>query len=288
MISRVSLLGRFQHINEGSRMSAVVQSSARPLVVLEQNRLVSQALLGRLSVHGGMLYRVTDLHRCAIALRAQQATPVLVLAGKPPENLWVDWITQVRSVIRASCPILAVDGREASATTFLLTIQDLPDAVALDNSTREVVHSLQALIEREGTTTLAYGPLHLDRTHKTLGAAGRSVPLKDIHWRLLLLFWTNPLRTLPIDLLQKALNSTKPLVAREAYLAIHQLRSYLRYLGFDDCIVTLRGRGYQFIPPNSSLQDFRNDALVAEKARNQSSLPSTPVGSHYPETAHRS
>ena len=63
-------------------MNAVIQSSAYPLVVLERNTLITQALLGRLSAYTGSISRVSDLHRGKIALSAQRLISVLFLAGK--------------------------------------------------------------------------------------------------------------------------------------------------------------------------------------------------------------
>ncbi len=237
-------------------MNAVIQNSTHPLVVLERNSWITQSLLDRLSAYSGSIFLVTDLHRCAVALDAQRRTPVLVLAGKPPESRWSDWRAQVQSATHASCPMLAVDlPKEATAPSFLF--QGIQDAVDLGDAAVNVTGHIQALIERIGTTTLAYGPLHLDRSQKILSAAGRSVALKDALFDLLLLFWGHPQRILPMELLQKVLASAGSTLAMEARSAIHKLRSCLHYLGFDDCIVTLHGRGYQFIPPNVSLQDRR-------------------------------
>lgn len=239
-------------------MNAVNQSSAHPLVMLERNRWITQALLDRLSAYSGSIFLVTDLHRCAVALGAQRSTPVLVLAGKPPESRWTDWSAQVQTVTHASCPMMAVDLPKESAAPAFLTFQGIQDAVDLGDVSVDVPRHIQALIEQVGTTTLAYGPLHLDRSQKTLSAAGRSVALKDALFDLLLLFWGHPQRILPMDLLQKVLAaSAGSTLAMEARSTIHKLRSYLHYLGFDDCIVTFRGRGYQFVPPNACLQDRR-------------------------------
>ncbi len=56
-------------------MNAVIQSSAHPLVVLERNTLITQALLDRLSAYSGSIFLVTDLHRCKIALSAPNHPP---------------------------------------------------------------------------------------------------------------------------------------------------------------------------------------------------------------------
>jgi DNA-binding winged helix-turn-helix (wHTH) protein len=244
-------------------MNAINPSSAHPLVVLERNRWITQALLDRLSAYPGSIFRVTDLHRCKIALSVQRRTPVLFLAGKPPESRWTDWRAQVQSATHASCPMMAVDLPKASTAPSFLTFQGIQDAVDLGDAAVDVTRHIQALIERDAVTTLAYGPLHLDRSQKILSAAGRSVALKDALFDLLLLFWGHPQRVLPMELLQKVLASAGSTLAMEARSAIHKLRSCLHYLGFDDCIVTLHGRGYQFIPPNVSLQDRRMAARSA-------------------------
>nr|NDU42292.1 hypothetical protein [Acidithiobacillus ferrianus] len=255
--STLDAVGYIQAHIRGSRMNAVIQHSAHPLVVLERDRLLTQTLLDRMSTYAGSIFLVTNLHRCAVALGVQRPTPVLVLAGKPPESRWSDWRAQVQSATHASCPMVAVDLPKASAAPSFLTFQGIHDAV-------DVTRHIQAWIEQVGTTTLAYGSLHLDRSQKMLNAAGRSVALKDALFDLLLLFWGHPQRVLPMDLLQKVLASAGSTLVMEARSAIHQLRSCLRYLGFDDCIVTLRGRGYQFVPPPSvSLQDRRMAARSA-------------------------
>lgn len=73
-----------------SRVNAVIQHSAHPLVVLEQNRLITHTLLDRLSTYAGSIFLITNLHRCVVALGAQRPTSVLVLAGKPPESRWTN------------------------------------------------------------------------------------------------------------------------------------------------------------------------------------------------------
>ena len=242
-------------------MNAVNQSPARPLVVLERNTLITQALLDRLPAYSGSIFLVTDLHRCAVALGAQRLTPVLFLAGKPPESSWADWRAQVQSATHASCPMMAVDLPRASTAPSLFNIPGYPeDVVDLGDASVDVTRHIQALIEQIGMTTLAYGPLHLDRSQKVLSAAGRSVALKDALFDLLLLFWGHPQRILPVEHLQKVLASAGSTLAMEVRSAIHKLRGCLHYLGFDDCIVTLHGRGYQFIPPNVSPQDRRMTA----------------------------
>ena len=238
-------------------MNAVMQSSAHPLVVLEQNRLITQALLDQLSAYSGSIFLVTDLHRCAVALGAQRRTPVLVLAGKPPESRWTDWRAQVKSATHTSCPMMAVDLPKESAAPSFLTFQGIQGAVDLGDASVDVLRHIQALIERIGMTTLAYGPLHLDRTKKILSAAGRSVALKDALFDLLLLFWGHPQRILPMELLQKTLTLAGPTLVREAHMAIRDLRNCLHYLGFKDCIVNIRGRGYLFTPPDISVCGHR-------------------------------
>ena len=247
-------------------MNTVNQSSAHPLVVLERNTLITQALLDRLPAYSGSIFLVTDLHRCAVALGAQRSTPVLVLAGKPLENRWTDWRAQVQSATHASCPMLAVDLPKEFAAPSFLTFQGLQGAVDLGDAAVDVTRHIQALIEQDAVTTLAYGSLHLDQSQKILSAAGRSVALKDALFDLLLLFWGHPQRILPMELLQKVLASAGSTLATEARSAIHKLRSCLHYLGFDDCIVTLHGRGYQFIPPNVSPQDRRMAARSTGRA----------------------
>ena len=234
-------------------MNAVIQNSAHPLVVLERNRLITKALLDRLSAYSGSIFLVTDLHRCKIALSAQRLTPVLFLAGKPLESRWTDWSEQVKSVIQAPCPMMAVGLPKASTAPSFLTFQGVQDALDLGDASVDITRHIQALIEQDAVTTLAYGPLHLDRSQKILSAAGRSVTLKDALFDLLLLFWGHPQRILPMEILQKVLASAGSTLAIEARSAVHKLRSCLHYLGFDDCIVTFHGRGYQFIPPNVSL-----------------------------------
>ena len=153
-------------------MNAVNQSSARPLVVLERNTLITHALLDRLPAYSGSIFLVTDLHRCAVALGAQRSTPVLVLAGKPLESRWTDWRAQVKSVIQAPCPMMAVDLPKASTVPSFLTFQGIQDAVDLgDAAVVDVTGHIQALIAQDEVTTLAYGPLHLDRSQKILSAS---------------------------------------------------------------------------------------------------------------------
>ena len=185
-------------------MNAVNRSSAHPLVVLERNKLITQALLERLSAYSGSIFRVTDLHRCAVALGAQRPTPVLVLAGKLPESRWTDWRGQVQLATHASCPRMAVDLSKASAAPSFLTFQGIQGTVDLGDASVDVLRRIQALIEQDAVTTLAYGPLRLDRSQKILSAAGRSVALKDALFNLLLLFWSHPQRILPMEL-QKVL-----------------------------------------------------------------------------------
>ena len=74
---------------------------------------------------------------------------------------------------------------------------------------------------------------------------------------LMALFWGHPQCVLSLKLLQKTLAKVEITSAIDACMAVSALRSRLRFLGFDDCIVTFRGRGYQFIPPNVCLQDRR-------------------------------
>ena len=82
---------------------------------------------------------------------------------------------------------------------------------------------------------------------------------------LMALFWGHPQCVLSLKLLQKTLAEAETTSTIDARMAVNKLRSYLHYLGFDDCIVTFRGRGYQFNPPdtfghNTSFTDFSSSA----------------------------
>jgi len=243
-------------------MNAVIQSSAHPLVVLERNTLITQALLKRLSAYSGSIFRVSDLHLCTIALRAQRPTPVLFLAGKPLESRWVDWKAQVKLATHASCPITAIDLSKGSAAPAFLKSQIIEDMVDLDDPSVDVAHHIERLIQQTAITTLAYGPLQIDQSRRTLSSTGRSVAIKDALFELMVLFWSYPQRVLSLELLQKALAAAESTSAIHARMAVSALRSRLRFLGFDDCIVTLRGRGYQFNPPDT-FQHYNKTAVCS-------------------------
>ena len=101
-------------------MNAVIQSSAHPLVVLEQDRLITHTLLDRMATYARSIFLVTNLHRCAVALGAQRPTSVLVLAGKPPKSRWTNWSAQVKSVTHACDPVMTVNvTHNASASAVL-------------------------------------------------------------------------------------------------------------------------------------------------------------------------
>jgi DNA-binding winged helix-turn-helix (wHTH) protein len=246
-------------------MNAVIQSSAHPLVVLERNTLITHALLDLLSAYTGSIFRVRDLHRCKIALSAQRLTPVLFLAGKPLESRWADWKAQVKWATHASCPVTAIDLSKGSAAPAFLKSQIIEDIVDLDDPSVDVAHHIERLLQQTAITTLAYGPLQIDQSRKTLSSAGRSVAIKDALFTLMALFWGHPQCVLSLKLLQKTLAEAETTSAIDARMAVSALRSRLRFLGFDDCIVTLRGRGYQFNPPdtfghNTSFTDFSSSA----------------------------
>ncbi len=148
-------------------MNTVMQSLAHPLVVLGRNSLITQPLLDRLSAHSGSIFLVTDLHRCAVAPSVQRPTTGHALAGKPPESRWAKWSAQDQSATHASCPRMAVDLPKESAAPSFIAFQGIQGPLDLGDGTVDVNRRIQALIEPDGMTTLAYGPLHLDRTQKT-------------------------------------------------------------------------------------------------------------------------
>ncbi len=235
-------------------MNAVVYESVRPLVVLERDSLISQALQYPLAVAGGAIYRVSDLHRTGLVLRAQSTAPILILAGKPPESDWSEWISQVRAVIPAPCLWIAVDCAEESSAIPMLTVKALPDTGRLGESDRDRLLAVTARIQNFGISTLTHGLLHADFRNKTVGTPAKSVTLEERQWSLLRLFFRYPLQVLSMALLQRALPTTKPAALSAIYSEIHMLRSYLRYLGFDNAIINFHRRGYQFIPPVFSPQ----------------------------------
>ncbi|HUX19070.1 MAG TPA: hypothetical protein VMV63_07770, partial [Acidithiobacillus sp.] len=201
-------------------MNAVIQSSAHPLVVLERNTLITHALLDRLSAYTGSIFRVSDLHLCKIALRAQRPTPVLFLAGKPLESRWVDWKAQVKLATHASCPVTAIDLSKGSAAPAFLKSQIIEDMVDLDDPSVDVAHHIERLIQQTAITTLAYGPLQIDQSRRTLSSTGRSVAIKDALFELMVLFWSYPQRVLSLELLQKALAAAESTSAIHARMAV--------------------------------------------------------------------
>jgi len=251
-------------------MNAVIQSSAHPLVVLERNTLITHALLDRLSAYTGSIFRVSDLHRCKIALSAQRLTPILFLAGKPLESSWADWKAHVKWATHTSCPITAIDLPRGSAAPAFLKSQIIENMVDIDDPSVDVARHLEKLIQQTAITTLAYGPLQIDQSRKTLSSAGRSVAIKDALFTVMALFWGHPQCVLSLKFLQKTLSKAETTSAIDARLVVSALRSRLRFLGFDDCIVTLRGRGYQFNPPDT----FRHVSKMAVR----------PVGGNTPFT----
>ncbi|HUX19044.1 MAG TPA: winged helix-turn-helix domain-containing protein, partial [Acidithiobacillus sp.] len=150
------------------------------------------------------------------------------------------------------------------APAFLKS-QIIEDMVDLDDPSVDVAHHIEKRIQRIATTTHAYGPLQIDQSRKTLSSAGRSVAIKDALFELMVLFWNYPQRVLSLELLQKTLAAAESTSAINARMAVSALRSRLSFLGFDNCIVTFHGRGYQFNPPdtfrhNTPFTDFFSSA----------------------------
>ncbi len=71
-------------------MNTAVPNSIRPLVALERNSSVSQALKFPLNVAGGGIYRVSGLSLADTAMPAQSIQPSLILAGKPLKSKWAE------------------------------------------------------------------------------------------------------------------------------------------------------------------------------------------------------
>ncbi len=129
-------------------MNAVMQSSAHPLVVLERNRWIIQVLLDRLSAYGGSIFLVTDPH----------AGPT----GAP------------KSSPHTHC--LSHAGRGLAESIHGIFFFNIPGHSRRRGSRRchrGCPPSFQAWIEQVAVTTLAYGPLHLERSQKMLSAPWR-------------------------------------------------------------------------------------------------------------------
>jgi two-component system phosphate regulon response regulator OmpR len=247
--------------------SAADPSALRVLVIdddVELTRLLSP-ILGR----EGWLVECAP--HGAAGLRALQNRPSIVLLDLMLPDLHGTEVFRRLRVAQPDLPVIMLTAKGDPVDRVIGLELGADDYVPKPFDPRELVARVRSVLRRSRAapgadkgaavpaaalpTRLAFGPVALDLTARTLTVQGREVPLTAIEFRLLVKLATHPGQALTRDELTRAaqIGNYRPL-ERAVDVQIGRLRRKLR--GIDASarwIATARGEGYLWAPPGKDV-----------------------------------
>jgi two-component system response regulator RegX3 len=202
-------------------------------------------------------YEVDTVDDCESVRRQliDRSPDVIVLDLRRPQPLWDTLFRQVRSLVDA--PLLIVSSPEAGIDVAEGLEMGATDVVTTPLRTREVVARVGAVLRRVSPTTsevettaedvLYAGPLAIDRNLRTVVIGDRSVYLRPIEYKLLLLLATSPGRVRTREELTDRLwGDRSPRSNQSLHAQMHNLRAKVeREPSAPVLIKTIKGVGFK-------------------------------------------
>ena len=235
----------------------MTSSAKKQILIVDRDVAAVEPLRQKLSEAGFAVRAITD-----------GAAAVAAVAERPPHLVIIDWNTPgflglevIRGIRRARVPqavrliiISALCGEQDIVAGLELGADDY---IAKPFSLREVVARVSAVLRarriEEQRASLTCGELVLDAATNRVTAAGRTLSLRGIEYRLLEFFMSHPGRTFNRNqLLAQVWGDDSEVDERTVDVNVQRLRKMLTEPGYDAYIQTIRGFGYRFSPPATS------------------------------------
>jgi two-component system response regulator RegX3 len=202
-------------------------------------------------------YEVDAVADCESVRRqlVDRSPDMVVLDLRRPHPFWTTLFHQVRSIV--AVPLLIVSSPEAGIDVAEGLEMGAVDVVTTPLRTREVVARVGAVLRRVSVTRidveastedfLYAGPLVIDRNHRTAIVGERSVYLRPIEFKLLILLATTPGRVRTREELTDHLwGDRSPRSHQSLHAQMHNLRAKVeRDPGAPILIKTIKGVGFK-------------------------------------------
>ncbi|MFM7130183.1 MAG: response regulator transcription factor [bacterium] len=174
---------------------------------------------------------------------------VLMLPGVPG----LEVLDRIRRTSQTPVIILTAIGEEADKIEGLQRGAD--DYLVKPFSPRELLARIQSLLRRSGyrsespTQRMEFQPLAIDCQFRDVSIDGQKVPLTDQEFETLLLLARNMGRVVTRDEMSKILLG-RPSRTFDRAIDIRMSRLRAKIAPWGECIRSVRGMGYEFIPPH--------------------------------------
>jgi two-component system response regulator RegX3 len=203
------------------------------VLIVEGHQSDGHELQGGLRNQGYEVHTVDDCESVRRQL-IDRSPDMIVLDLRRPQPLWETLFHQVRSLV--DVPLLIVSSPEAGIDVAEGLEMGATDVVTTPLRTREVVARVGAVLRRVAPTTsevetagedVVYaGPLAIDRNLRTVAIGDRSVYLRPIEFKLLLLLATSPGRVRTREELTDRLwGDRSPRSNQSLHAQMHNLRA---------------------------------------------------------------
>ena len=188
-------------------------------------------------------------------LRAQAAPDMILLDWMLPGMSGLRWLRQLRRTGSRPAVIL-LTARTADEDKEQGLAADIDDYIAKPFSNRELLARIAAVLRRRRCdsrqTTLQIGKLVLDTAACTAAYAGTPIALNRREFALLHFFACNPNRAhWRQALLRRVWGGDSKTGERSVDVHVLWIRKKLMVYSMQDCIQTVWGVGYRFVPPQA-------------------------------------
>jgi DNA-binding response OmpR family regulator len=223
------------------------------LLLVEDDEEICLLLEEYLEEHG---YQVRSVHDGLAAMRKleRETWSIVLLDIMLPGLSGLEVLERLRRIGSTPVILLTALGEESDRVTGLDRGAD--DYVVKPFSPRELLARIESLLRRSGLSRSARPnriecrPLSLDCDRRELAVDGRKVELTDQEFDTLLMLARNLGRVVSRDDMTRVLLGRNPRPFDRAIdLRMSRLRHKIEPYG--DCIRSVRGIGYEFVPPGS-------------------------------------
>ncbi|MBI1323295.1 response regulator [bacterium] len=229
-------------------------NESRPrLLLVEDDEEICLLLEEYLDEHGFHVRSVQD-GLAAMRKLERERWDVVLLDIMLPGLTGLEVLERFRRTDQTPVILLTALGEETDRVTGLDRGAD--DYVVKPFSPRELLARIESLLRRSGLrrsvrpNRIECGPLTLDCDRRDLAVEGRKVELTDQEFDTLMMLVRNLGRVVSRDDMTRVLLGRNPRPFDRAIdLRMSRLRQKIEPFG--DCIRSVRGIGYEFVPPGS-------------------------------------
>lgn len=230
--------------------------SKKQVLIIDRDVAGIEPLRQRLGEAGFIVRVITDV-----------SAVVSALSERPPHLLMLDWdmpglaayevIKNIRAVrtpqVIRLIIVSALSGEDHVVTALNLGADDyIVKPFSMRETVARVTRVLHIGVRTPGNGLLKFKELELDSSTNRVTAAGVSINIRGIEYRLLEFLMTHSGRTFNRNqLLSQIWGGDADVDERTVDVNVQRLRRLLSSQGYESCIQTVRGFGYRFAAPPS-------------------------------------